>query len=247
VEPSGTLTAEELERIAGWQKDAQLLLAERRAGKGRREIMLPATLAVSDLVELAADADGFASRVARPLPSPPAPAARRGSSFHGWLEQRSASRALIGPDELPGSSDPEPVATDADLEALKAGFLATSWSAREPVAVEVAFELVLDGVLIRGRIDAVYRREDGGYDVIDYKTGARPQGAAARAAAVQLACYRLAWADIARVDPGEVGAAFLYVREGEGGLVRPELPGRAELAQLLVEPEDGGSAANVGS
>ncbi len=238
--PPGELTPDELERIAGWQKDAQLLLAERRAGKGRREIALPQALAVSDLVELATDADRFAARVARPLPAPPAPAARRGSSFHGWLEQRSASRALIEPDELSGSSDPEPVVSDADLEALKAGFLSTSWAAVEPVAVEVAFELVLEGTLVRGRIDAVYRRDDGGYDVIDYKTGARPHGHAARAAAVQLACYRLAWADIAQVDPGRVSAGFLYVRDGEDGLVRPELPTRDELVSLLVEPEMGG-------
>jgi DNA helicase-2/ATP-dependent DNA helicase PcrA len=235
----GDLTPEELERIAGWQKDAQLLLAERRAGKGRREVALPNTLAVSDLVDLATDADRFAARVARPLPAPPAPAARRGSTFHAWLEQRSASRALIGPDELPGSSDPEPVVSDADLEALKAGFLSTSWAAVEPVAVEVAFELVLDGTLVRGRIDAVYRRDDGGYDVIDYKTGARPAGSAARAAAVQLACYRLAWADIAQVKPEQVAAGFLYVRDGEDGLVRPTLPSREELARLLVEPETG--------
>jgi DNA helicase-2/ATP-dependent DNA helicase PcrA len=236
----GELTPDELARITGWQKDAQLLLAERRAGRGRREIALPNALAVSDLVDLATDADRFAARVARPLPSPPAPAARRGSTFHGWLEQRSASRALIGPDELPGSSDPEPVVTDADLEALKAGFLSTSWAAVEPVAVEVPFELVLDGVLVRGRIDAIYRRDDGGYDVIDYKTGARPRAAAAKAAAVQLACYRLAWADIAQVDPARVEAGFLYVREGDDGLVRPLLPSRAELARLLVEPENGG-------
>ena len=110
-------------------------------------------------------------------------------------------------------------------------------AAIEPVAVEVAFELVLEGTLVRGRIDAVYRRDDGGYDVIDYKTGARPQGAAARAAAVQLACYRLAWADIAQVDPARVTAGFLYVRDGEDGLVRPELPTREELVRLLVEPD----------
>ncbi len=234
---SGELSPDELARIAGWQKDAQLLLAERRAGKRRREIALPQSLAVSDLVDLATDAEGFAAKLARPLPAPPAPAARRGSSFHEWLEQRSAARALIGPDELPGASDPDPVVTDAQLEALKAGFLATSWAALEPVAVEVGFELVLDGVLVRGRIDAVYRHDDGSYDVIDYKTGARPQAAKAQAAAVQLACYRLAWADIARVDPAQVGAAFLYVSEGEGGLVRPPLPDRADLARLITEPE----------
>ena len=225
---------DDLERIAGWQLDAQLLRAERRAGKGRREIELPPTLAVSDLVELATDAGRFAANIARPLPSPPAPAARRGSSFHAWLEQRSGHRALLDPDDLPGASDAGSVATDADLEALQAAFLSTSWAALEPVAVEVGFELVLSGILVRGRIDAVYRREEGGYDVIDYKTGARPKGGAGRAAAVQLACYRQAWADIARVSPDLVGAAFLYVREGEDGLVRPDLPTADELAALVA-------------
>ena len=243
VEPRiAEFSAEELERIAGWQLDAQLLRAERRAGKGRREIELPPTLAVSDLVEIATDAARFAANVARPLPSPPAPAARRGSSFHAWLEQRSAGRALLDPDDLPGASDAHAAVTDADLEALQAAFLSTSWAALEPVAVEVPFELVLSGILVRGRIDAVYRREDGGYDVIDYKTGARPQQAAAPAAAIQLACYRVAWADIARVDPAQVSAGFLYVRERDAGLVRPPLPSRAQLGLLLAEP-----AANVTS
>ena len=62
---------------------------------------------------------------------------------------------------------------------------------------------------------------------------------AAKAAAVQLACYRLAWADIAGVDPAQVAAGFLYVRDGEDGLVRPPLPSRDELARMLVEPETG--------
>jgi DNA helicase-2/ATP-dependent DNA helicase PcrA len=240
------LTPEDLERIAAWQKDAQLLLAERRAGRRPREVELPPTLAVSDLVDLAADSGRFAARLARPMPSPPAPVARRGSTFHAWLEERSSAHALIDPDELPGASDPEAAVSDADLEALQAAFLATSWAAREPAAVEVPFELVVGGVLVRGRIDAVYRTDEGGYDVIDYKTGARPSGAAAKAAAIQLACYRLAWADIAGVDPDAVGAGFLYVRDGEDGLVRPPLRSRAELAELLADPEGGSSAATLG-
>jgi DNA helicase-2/ATP-dependent DNA helicase PcrA len=104
--------------------------------------------------------------------------------------------------------------------------------------VEVPFELVLpagDGSgLVRGRIDAVYRNDDGSYEVLDYKTGSRPTGAAAEHAAIQLACYRLAWADIAQVPADRVTAAFLCVREGESGLVRPPLRTREELGELLA-------------
>jgi DNA helicase-2/ATP-dependent DNA helicase PcrA len=119
---------------------------------------------------------------------------------------------------------------------LQDAFLATSWASREPVAVEVGFELTVADVLVRGRIDAVYRRPDGGYDVIDYKTGSRLTGDAARHAAIQLACYRVAWADIAQVSADLVTAGFLYVREGEDGLIRPPLLSRAELADVLALP-----------
>jgi DNA helicase-2/ATP-dependent DNA helicase PcrA len=102
------------------------------------------------------------------------------------------------------------------------------------VAVEVPFEFVLGAHVIRGRIDAVYQNEDGTHDVIDYKTGVRPGGPAAAAAALQLACYRLAWADLSGMPLDQVGAAFLYVRDGDGGLVRPPLVGRVELEAMLV-------------
>jgi DNA helicase II / ATP-dependent DNA helicase PcrA len=48
---------------------------------------------------------------------------------------------------------------------------------------------------------------------------------------LQLAIYRLAWAAIAGVPLGSVGAAFLYVRSGD--LVRPELASADEIAALL--------------
>ena len=232
--PPAGATVEELDRISDWRRDADLLLLERSAGKGRRDVELPRTLSVSDLVEVADDPGRYAARLARPMPMPPAPAARQGTSFHTWVEQRTGGRTLLGPDDLPGASDESAAMADGDLRALQDAFLATSWASREPFAVEVGFELVIDEVLVRGRIDAVYRRPDGGYDVIDYKTGHRPGGEAAANAAIQLACYRAAWADIAGVPMEEVSAGFLYVREGEAGLVRPPLRSRDELAQLLV-------------
>ncbi len=247
-------TAAEAERIASWRRDGELLRREQRGPAERRDVAVPQTLSVSDLVDVARDPQGYAARLARPLPAPPAPAARRGTSFHAWLEQRSGGRALLGPEDLPGAGDESIALAGAELGELgelQEAFLASSWAAREPVAVEVGFELTIDlpnePVLVRGRIDAVYRRDDGGYDVIDYKTGARPADGVAGGSAIQLACYRAAWADIAGVEPEEVSAGFLYVREGDAGLVRPPLLSRAELAELLSEPGGGPPAASLAS
>ena len=241
-------SAAEAERIAAWRRDADLLLRERAAAGGRRDVVMPQALSVSEVVEVARNPAGYAARLARPMPLAPAPAARRGTSFHAWVEQRSGGRrALLGPDDLPGASDESMAQPGDDLRALQDAFLSTSWAAREPIAVEVGFELVLAGVLIRGRIDAVYPTPEGRYDVIDYKTGARPTGPGAHEAAIQLACYRLAYAQIAGVAPEEVGAAFLYVREGERGLVRPELLSREELVEVLSDVPSADSRGVAGA
>jgi DNA helicase-2/ATP-dependent DNA helicase PcrA len=64
-------------------------------------------------------------------------------------------------------------------------------------------------------MDAVYATPDGTFDVVDWKTGRRPgPGRDADAAAVQLAAYRLAWAELAGVPVESVRAAFHYVAEG---------------------------------
>ena len=53
---------------------------------------------------------------------------------------------------------------------------------------------------------------------------------------LQLAIYRLAWAELAGVPVDRVRAAFYYVRTGD--LVEPErLTSRAELEALLRPPE----------
>jgi DNA helicase-2/ATP-dependent DNA helicase PcrA len=184
------------------------------------------------VVMLAADPDGFAASLARPLPRRPQPAARRGSRFHAWVEERHAGVALLDADDLPGASDPE--LSDDDLQALQQRFLDSEWADRRPVAVEAPFELMAGGRLVRGRIDAVYGDDDADgttrYDVIDYKTGTPPPDFAA--ASLQLSVYRLAWADLAGVDPARVNAGFLYVRDMR--LKRPDrLLDRAELAELL--------------
>jgi DNA helicase-2/ATP-dependent DNA helicase PcrA len=88
-------------------------------------------------------------------------------------------------------------------------------------------------------MDAVFAEPGGRFDVIDWKTGRRPTGAAAAAAAVQLAAYRVAWAALAEVPVARVRAGFHYVRDGV--TVRPaDLLDAEGLAALITEvPEPG--------
>jgi DNA helicase II / ATP-dependent DNA helicase PcrA len=78
--------------------------------------------------------------------------------------------------------------------------------------VEVPFETVLEGVAVRGRMDAVFADPDGGWTVVDWKTGSLPDPEQRPALTVQLAAYRLAWAALAGCPPERVRAAFHYVR-----------------------------------
>ncbi|CAM3492888.1 DNA 3'-5' helicase [Stackebrandtia soli] len=214
-----------------WRDEAKLLLAERDAADANViGVEIPPAMSVSALVAWHADAEAFARRLRRPLPQPPAPHTRRGTAFHAWVERRLGGTALFDMDDLPGAADPE-AADDALLDRLRAAFEASSWASRTPVAVEVPFTTVLSGVVVRGRMDAVFATESG-YEVVDWKTGRLPTGEDARAASVQLAAYRQAWAALRAVDVSRVSAAFHYVLPN--ATVRPaDLPGLAELAEPL--------------
>lgn len=196
----------------GWAADTDVLLAERAEAANRQEdVTLPASISVSQLVELARDPDALARKLRRPLPFPPSPFARRGTAFHAWLEKRFGSRALLDLDELPGSAD-EDAAPDTDLEALQEAFDASDWAERSPAEVEVSFTCDVDGMTLRGRLDAVFADRDGGWTVVDWKTGAVPSEDELPALSVQLAAYRLAWASLSGVPVDQVRAAFHYVR-----------------------------------
>jgi DNA helicase-2/ATP-dependent DNA helicase PcrA len=254
----GPLTPEEARLVDSWDRDLEALSSElRRSRVSVRDVPLPPSLSASQLLRMAADPDGFARELARPMPRPPQPAAaRRGTRFHAWVESsfEELTLPMLGPDELPGGGEPslgsgsgsgpgptgpagpggEPdgIADERDLTALKEAFRRSPYAQRTPYRVEEPFQLELAGRVVRGRIDAVYRETapDGSpaYDIVDWKTGR-----ARSADPLQLSVYRLAWAEKQGVPLGSVGAAFLYVRSGE--LVRPEgLLDRAALERLLL-------------
>ncbi|MCX5194527.1 UvrD-helicase domain-containing protein [Streptomyces sp. NBC_00249] len=226
------LTPEEARAIASWDRDLDALEGElRRARAAVRDVELPSALSASQLLRLAADEQGFVRDLARPMPRPPQPAARQGTRFHAWVESRFDELPLplldvLDPDtELPGSD--QDVADEADLEALKAAFERSEYAERTPYRMEAPVQLTLAGRVIRGRIDAVYKNPDGSYEVVDWKTGRTTQ-----ADPLQLAVYRLAWAEATGTPLDQVGAAFLHVRSGR--VIRPRgLPGRARLERIL--------------
>ncbi|MFI1799148.1 UvrD-helicase domain-containing protein [Streptomyces sp. NPDC020379] len=237
-QPAGhSLVPEEARLVASWDRDLDALAGElRRARASVREVVLPGALSASQLVRLAADPDGFAHELARPMPRPPQPAARRGTRFHAWIESRFEALPLpmLGPDELPGGTedgaDAPEIADERDLAALKDAFERTPYAHRTPYRVEAPVQLTLSGRVIRGRIDAVYRErgpEGDTYEIVDWKTSR-----AHDADPLQLAIYRVAWAEQHGLPLSAVTAAFVYVRDGE--TVRPEgLPDRAGLEEVL--------------
>ena len=233
--PSEDLHTRDLELAEAWDLDAGLLLAERaqRRGDGATQVPLPARLSVSSLVTLARDPAELARQVRRPMPRPPARQARRGTAFHQWLEQRYGQQLLIDDNALFG---PEEDDTEGDLAALRSRFEQGEWAERWPQAVEVPFETLIGGRLVRGRIDAVFAdAPGGGYDVVDWKTGRPPGSEAERhAVSVQLAAYRLAWAALTGVAVADVRAAFYYVAHDQ--TVRPaDLLDEAGLAALIEQ------------
>lgn len=201
---------------------AAALVAERAAAAEARSVER-AGLTVSDVVGIAVDPAGFERERARRGPRPPAPEAQAGIGFHEWVRRWYLSEELVGLDELPGAADDDDAVAS---EKLRQKFLESPWAARSPVAVETPFELNLDGVLVRGRIDAVFAEPGGGYVVVDWKTGR----ADLRRAKAQLSVYRLAWQRL--TGAAQVAGA---VHEVATGVTRTfdDLYTAEELAALL--------------
>jgi len=213
AEPDGPdegLDLVEAARVGDWDAELDRLLVEARADRSDVvEVPLPPSLSATALARLRDDPDTFARELARPMPRQPSPAARFGTRFHAWVEARFGQQSLLDPDDLPGRGDLG-IDDEDDLRALIERFESGPFADRVPAAVEPPFALVLAGQVVRGRIDAVYEEPDGGYLLVDWKTSRHQT-----ADPLQLAIYRVAWAELRGVPVARVRAAFHYVRTGE--------------------------------
>lgn len=226
-EPQGTeLEREQLGRLGALTTDIDLLLQEAaRAESNTRQVRLPSSLSATTALRLAEDESAVARELARPMPRKPSPSARFGTKFHAWVETHFGQQTLLDPADLPGRGDPD-ITGNNDLEALTAAFSQGPYGDSQPHAIEAPFALMLGGQQIIGRIDAVYRTSMG-FEVVDWKTNK-----SATADRLQLAIYRLAWAELSGLDPATVTGAFYYVRLGK--VVRfDDLPDRRQLIKML--------------
>lgn len=204
------------------------VIADRAAqAKARRVVDFGDHLSASHLVTLAADPREFALRVRRPVPMEPRPAARRGTEFHAWIEHFYENAAVLAGLDVPGDSWNEPI---ADVAQLTEVFLASEWASRTPEALEVPVEFMLGDVVVRGRIDAVFRDDDG-FVLVDWKSGRPPRGRHQERAALQLAAYRYAWRQLGEHSGVPTRAAYFYAATGDTVWV-PEVSDQ-ELVELV--------------
>lgn len=217
----------------GWTADVDALLAERERVAQPMVAALPAQLSVSALVELGRDPESAVHRLQRRLPRRPDAHALLGTAFHDWVQRYFQAEKLFDLDDLPGAVDADRQ-DGGELEELQAAFAVSPWAARAPIDVEVPFDMMIAGHVVRGRIDAIFADDDGGVTVVDWKTGEPPSDPEElQHNAVQLAVYRLAWTRLHGCAESSVRAAFHYVRSGR--TVVPELlPNEGDLVALLA-------------
>jgi len=230
--PMAAPPAPEDAALAELDAEIEALRAEHERLTAAREVSLPVSLSTTAVLGLVADADDFARQLARPMPRQPSAAARLGTRFHAWVEAHfGQQQVLLDPTDLPGRGDVD-LASEAELDEIIAQFRSGPYGDRTPAAIEAPFSIVLGGQQVIGRIDAVFHSADpeGGdrWEVVDWKTNR-----AATADPLQLAVYRLAWAEMNGLDLGEVAGAFYYVRLGEVQRF-DDLPGRDELERVIA-------------
>ena len=135
-----------------------------------------------------------------------------------------------------GESNDELQYRDRAVVAMSNYWERESQSASEPVWLERQFEFKMGPHYLRGRVDRVDRRDDGGYEVIDYKTGQKVNSERL-GGDIQLALYRLgareAWN--IEVDSG----SYYYVLDGEKVEVESGPDDRERVERTVLEVGEG--------
>jgi DNA helicase II / ATP-dependent DNA helicase PcrA len=129
-----------------------------------------------------------------------------------------------------GSSDDELQFRDRAREAMRLYWEQENDSEGEPVWLERKFDIRIGEHHVRGRVDRVDRLPDGGYELIDYKTGERKSETDLESD-LQLALYRLAAREAWGLE-AKTGS-YYYVLDAEK-VAAPTKPDDAERVERTV-------------
>ena len=215
-------------------QDALALINEASEKSKFLEVVLPNRLSVSTLVNLKENPEEVALNIRRPIPNHIDKYARRGTEFHQWIEKRYKDPQIFDDEIFDIKASFDEATEDLPLKELQEKWLASEWADKVPVpgGIEVPFETTVAGVLLRGRIDAVYQ-EGENFVVVDWKTGKVKAGDDLEAASIQLAMYRLAYSKLYGIPVEKISAAFHYV--GYNETVRPaDLYSEGKLEELIT-------------
>lgn len=140
---------------------------------------------------------------------------------------------------------------EASVQRLWERFANSEWGSdewKERIwAVEYPVETHIEGLSLRGRIDAVFRTEDEDGErwvLVDWKSGSRPKVSTMQSRRFQLGLYRIAFSRIMGVDPERISTVFVYlggkgVAEVWDHQIRGGLPTEAQLAKVIREARKG--------
>lgn len=140
---------------------------------------------------------------------------------------------------------------EASVQRLWERFANSEWGSDEWKdriwAVEYPVETHIEGLSLRGRIDAVFRTEDEDGErwvLVDWKSGSRPKMSTMQSRRFQLGLYRIAFSRIMGVDPERISTVFVYlggkgVAEVWDHQIRGGLPTEAQLAKVIREARKG--------
>ena len=157
------------------------------------------------------------------IPQEPTMNQRFGILVHQVLERWHAARSSSREELLAlldagwrrggfGDSEEERQFRAKAVASLHRYFERDAGESSEPVWLEKAFQFKLGAHVLRGRVDRVDRLADGGYELIDYKTG-RPRTRVQLKEDVQLSLYAVAAKEAWQVDSSS--EAYHYVLDDE--------------------------------
>ena len=176
------------------------LVGELNAGAGAVE--LPDVVSASAVLAWLRDPAAYLAAIRRPMPRRPSAAAAHGVAFHSWMEDRVGQQVLF---ELPDEAA-------ADTDEFAEQLARTAYGERTPHAVEQPFVITAGGLVVTGRIDAVFAvtaDPDIDWEVVDWKTGS-----SVGADPAQLVLYRAAWAALTGCPPERIRATFVFLADG---------------------------------
>jgi RecB family exonuclease len=121
---------------------------------------------------------------------------------------------LLEVEDEPDVTVEELAGTPGKLEDLRSAFLRSRFADRVPLYAERPFLLPLEGIAIKGRIDAIYGLPDGPWEIVDYKTGRLPPDDDPLAR-LQLDLYALACIEVWHKAPEDLRLTYLYLAARE--------------------------------